>query len=220
MIIKILRLFSVTFLVFSMLVSSLGLPKLLIKSLPNSKLIPQPKEVSAHYGFLSGSGSVTTGTQLTHHTYTQFSDNNYWRVLSTASGLDATITIPGVELNSANVIYVNYDGSASSASLTYAIQIRDFTNSVWRTVNPHETNLANTTDSGAGLLYIPTASVFGMGQIPVYDGYFSNGSNTPVSTPLTNFVNGSNEVQIRFLYSGSTPNLELRVDYLDRKSVV
>ncbi len=212
--IKVIRFFSVIFLVFSMLISSTGAPALLIPQLKDSKLLPQPKEAKAHYGYLSGSSSVTTGNQLTHHSYTQFSDNNYWRVLSTSSGLDATITIPGVELNSANMLYVNYDGSASSASLTYAIQIRDFTNSVWRTINPHEANLANTTDSGAGLLYIPTASVFGMGQVPIYDGYFSNGSNTPVSTPLANFVNGSSEVQIRFLYSGSTPNLELRVDYL------
>lgn len=212
--IKVIRFFSVIFLVFSMLISSTGAPALLIPQLKDSKLLPQPKEAKAHYGYLSGSSSVTTGNQLTHHSYTQFSDNNYWRVLSTSSGLDATITIPGVELNSANMLYVNYDGSASSASLTYAIQIRDFTNSVWRTINPHEANLANTTDSGAGLLYQPTAAVFGMGQIPVYDGYFSNGSNTPVSTPLTNFVNGSSEVQIRFLYSGVTANLELRVDYL------
>ncbi len=204
-------------LVIVFMVSSMGLPQLvLFQSLqkPLPKTLERAPEAKAENAYISATASVTTGIQTNHHSYTQIADTFDWRILTTASGLDATVTFSNVALNSANVLYVNYNGSASSASLTYEIQIRDFTAGTWRTINPHATTLANVTDQAAGLLYQPTAAVAGMGQIAIYDGYFSNGSNSPVSIPLSDFVNDSNEVQIRFLSATVTPNLEMRIDYL------
>ncbi len=165
-----------------------------------------PQLARAEYAYNASSVTTTAGTQLNDFQFAGASDGNYWRSVTTASGLDLTVTFSNVSLASANKILVHYDGFVSSASLTYQIQIRDFTNSTWRNLIPHDTTLANTADSTitGQVLY----------ELSAYDGYFSNGSNTPISTPASYFVNGSNQVQIRFLYSGSTPALELDVDYL------
>jgi hypothetical protein len=173
--------------------------------------IINPPKVLAETAFHSDSLSVTTGTVLTDHTYSNLADDQRTRILATSSGLDATFTIDDVDLNSANMIYVNYDGHVSSASLTYQVQIRDFNGSTWRNLVPHDTTLANTSDSGVGLVSY---------SFPIYDGYFTNGSSTPVSTPISYFINGSNQVQIRFYSSASAAAMELRVDHISVEPVI
>ena len=180
-----------------------------------------PKETHAESGYVPTSIAVTQGKEITDMNYAAVSNGTistgagaHWRIMSTTSGIDATMTFEDVELHSANVLYINYDGSVSSSSLTYQIQIWDETDQVWRSVLPHETNLSNTTESGAGLVTQATAAVNNGYQFPIYDGYFSNGSNTPVSTPLSHFVNASKQVKVRFYSTVSTANYELRVDYL------
>ena len=180
-----------------------------------------PEEAHAESGFTPSSVTVTQGKEITDMNYAAVSNGTistgagaHWRIMSTTSGIDATMTFEDVELHGANVMYVNYDGSVSNASLAYQIQIWDETDQLWRSVLAHGTNLANTTESAAGLITQATAAVFNGSQFPIYDGYFSNGSNTPVSTPLAHFVNASKQVKIRFLSTVTTPNYELRVDYL------
>ncbi len=180
-----------------------------------------PKETHAESGFAPSSIVITQGKEITDANYAAVSNGTistgagaHWRIMSTTSGIDATMTFEDVELHGANVMYINYDGSVSSSSLTYQIQIWDETDQVWRSVLPHGTNLANTTESGAGLVTQVTAAVNNGYQFPIYDGYFSNGSNTPVSTPLAHFVNASKQVKVRFLSTITTANYELRVDYL------
>lgn len=197
------------FIFMILMVQSLQLPTL--AGISKSTLLQAP-QVKADYAYAATSASVTTGTQLNDVQYVGAADNSYWRTVSTGSGLDATVTFSNVSLASANKILVHYDGLVSSATLTYQIQIRDFTNSTWRNLVPHETTLANTADSTVvgQVLY----------ELSIYDGYISNGSNGAVSTPMSYFVNGSNEVQIRFLNSGSTAGLELAVDYLSVEPVI
>lgn len=176
----------------------------------------------AETAYTPSSVSVTTGKEITDFTYAltangstpTVSAGQHYRILNTGSGVDATFTFNGVNFNSANVLYVNYDGSVTTTSLAYQVQIRDFTDSVWRNLVPHENNLTNTTESTSGLITQVTASVNNGFQFPVYDGYFSDGSNSPISTPLAHFLNGSSQVQIRFYSTSSTANLELRIDYL------
>jgi hypothetical protein len=56
----------------------------------------------------------------------------------------------------------------------------------------------------------------------IYDGYFDDASATlsnPISTPLSNFVNGSNEVVIRY-YSTTNTTTVVHIDYLRVYAVV
>ena len=180
-----------------------------------------PKQVHAESGYTPASITIAQGKEITDMNYAAVSNGTistgagaHWRIMSTTSGIDATMTFEDVELHGANVLYINYDGSVSSSSLTYQIQLWDETDQMWRSVLAHGTNLANTTESAAGLVTQATAAVFNGSQFPIYNGYFSNGSNTPVPTPLAHFVNASKQVKIRFLSTVSTANYELRVDYL------
>lgn len=170
----------------------------------------------AAYQFIATGQTVTTA-EATAGSYlaTTTSDNNYMYATTTGSGLDLTFTFDNVRLWNANALRVLYDGTANNASLTYQIQIRDFANSTWRNIVPHEATYANATEAGAGLLMsVTTTTAPGGGDILVYDGYFSNGSNTAISTPLGNFVNSSSQVQIRFFSSAATAGLQLAIDHL------
>lgn len=173
-------------------------------------------EADAAYQFVATSQTVTTA-EATAGSYlaTTTADNNYMYATTTSSGLDITFTFDNVRLWNANALRVLYDGTSNSASLTYQIQIRDFANSTWRNIVPHEATYANATEAAAGLLMsVTTTTAPGGGDILVYDGYFSNGSNTAVSTPLGNFVNSNRQVQIRFFSSTATAGLQLSIDHL------
>ncbi len=212
------------FFVFVLLQAQLlQLPYLFLEEyLPSSPITGQVatgntvSDASADYQYSTSSVSVvTSNASVGDFINTQLSDGVYHRVLSTTSGVDVQYTINNVRLWDANRIIVKYDGSVSSATLAYQIQIRDFANSTWRNILPHEATYTNTADSGTGLtLATATTGALSGGYFDIYDGYFSNGSNTPVSTPLKNFVDSTGNVQIRFLSSATTANLELRVDYI------
>lgn len=221
--IKFKKIFS-GFYIFLLLQSqALQLPYLFLETyFPHSSIARKVAEtnqidnVSADYQYSASSATVVT-SNATVGTFenTQLSDGVYHRILSTTSGVDVQYTIGGVRLFDANRIIIKYDGSVSSATLTYQIQIRDHTNATWRNILPHEATYTNTADSGSGLvLAAATTGALSGGYFDIYNGYFSNGSNTPISTPLSNFVDTTGNVQIRFLSSATTANLELRVDYL------
>lgn len=213
-----------SFFIFSLLqAQALQLPLLILDSyFPLSSLTKKLDKqadvpiVSADYQYSTSSQSVVTANATVgDYVNTQLSDGVYHRILSTTSGVDVQYSISGVRLFDANRIIVKYDGSVSSATLTYQIQIRDHTNATWRNILPHEATYTNTADSGSGLvLATATTGALSGGYFDIYDGYFSNGSNTPISTPLGNFIDSSGTVQIRFLSTATTANLELRVDYL------
>jgi len=203
-----------------MTAQSWHLPYLILNEAPQTRELAQklrPNEVSsadARFQFQPTTTTVTTAKGTTgDHLAVGAADNLYMYATSSDSGLDISFTFNNVRLWSANAIRVFYDGFASSASLTYEIQIRDYVNSTWRNINPHEATNTNTADSTlAGSLSSVAANLPGGGVIDIYDGYFSNGSNTPVATPLSNFVNSDKQMQIRFYYAGSTENLQLAID--------
>lgn len=212
------RLLSVIYLI-SFFAYSLNLPALVLekKSPAVSKLInTQVPQASANFQFTPTEQTVTTSNGIVgNYLNTQVSDGSYFRVMNSTSGFDVTLTFNGMKLNNANRLVVKYDGSVSNAALTYQIQIRDFVNSTWRNIIPHDTTYTNTADSGSGLvLATATTGALSGGYFDIYNGYFSNGSNTPVSTPLSYFVNSSGQSQIRFVSAITTADLEMRIDYL------
>ncbi|MFZ2024702.1 MAG: hypothetical protein WAV51_00240 [Microgenomates group bacterium] len=198
----------------------LGIPRaFLIERYPNiAEKYPETslEEVSADYQYTSVSQSVDKGGEVVgNYLSTRIADNDYMRIMGTATGVEVTYTIDNVRLWNANRLIVMYDGSVSNAAMTYQVQIRDVANGTWRNIVPHEANYANTADAGAGLILAPaTTGATAGGYIEIYDGYFSNGSNTPISTPLSNFVNNTNQVQIRMYSAASSANYEMRVDYI------
>jgi len=172
--------------------------------------------VSADYQYTSVSQSVDKGGEVVgNYLSTRIADNDYMRIMGTATGAEITYTIDNVRLWNANRLIVMYDGSVSNAAMTYQVQIRDFTTSSWRNILPHEANYSNTVDAGSVRILVPaTTGATAGGYFEIYDGYFSNGSNTPISTPLSNFVNGNNQVQIRMYSAASSANYEMRIDYI------
>ena len=202
------------------LVQALGIPRAVLldrypdfaSTYPDMSL----EEVSADYQYTSINQSIDVGGEVVgSYLSTRISDNDYMRIMGTTTGVEVTYTIDNVRLWNANRLIVMYDGSVSNAAMIYQVQIRDVANSSWRNIVPHEANYSNTADAGSGLILAPaTTGATGGGYIEIYDGYFSNGSNTPVSTPLSNFVNSNNQVQIRMYSAASSASYEMRIDYI------
>ena len=198
----------------------LGIPRaLLLEKYPSlAETHPEMglEEVSADYQYTSISQSLDKGGEVVgNYLSTRMADNDYMRIMGTATGVEVTYTIDNVRLWNANRLIVMYDGAVSNAAMTYQVQIRDVANSSWRNIVPHEATYTNTADSGAGLILAPaTTGATAGGYFELYDGYFTNGSNTPIATPLSNFINSNNQVQIRMYSAASSANYEMRIDYI------
>lgn len=189
----------------------------------------KPKSAFSHYQFTPTGGQLVTGTQALIEAQkvpaaegvnagswkgTLADDNVHWMVTSTASGINMHLTVGGVQLNNANtlIFQTEIDGDATAPSVLF--QVCDWTSSTyvnnaadaqctgggWRSLNlPSSTAVAPT-----------TATAY---HYQIYDGYFSNGSNVTTSTPLTNFVNGSDQILFRYLSTTNTTTA-FAVDYL------
>ncbi|MFA6216208.1 MAG: C25 family cysteine peptidase [Candidatus Omnitrophota bacterium] len=130
-------------------------------------------------------------------------DTVYWATSSVtggSDGLDKRIYIEGVDLKAANKLIIYEGGYVSNAALTYQVQIYDVLNATWRPLNERNTTLTNTADADR--------------VWEIYDGYWQSG-NSPVSTPLSNFVDtaNNNRVMLR-IYSSYTTNSYIH--YMDR----
>ncbi|MBI3638288.1 hypothetical protein HY227_00915 [Candidatus Wolfebacteria bacterium] len=197
----------------------------------------KPNEALATYQFVPTNGAIVTGTATSTSAAQAISttvevntgswkgaladDNAHWVVLSTTSGINVNLSVGRVQLNGANslIIQTEIDEDATSPSLLF--QICDWTSSTgvdaaadaqctgggWRTLNVAKTAV------------VPT--VYTAYNYQIYDGYWGTGSTggTPISTPLTNFVNGSNEIKIRY-YSTTNTTTPLGIDYLRVYAVV
>ncbi len=197
----------------------------------NNEIKIEPKVVNpvkATYQFTPSSGQLVTGTAQTILSATAASnegvntgswkgtlgdDDYHWANASTSSGYDVQLVIGAVQLNGANTIMIQTEFDLDATAPTTVVQICDWVTSTsvdnaadarcttggWRTLNNTKTGITTVT---------PTAYHW-----QIYDGYWSNGSNTPISTPLTNFINGSNEVRIRY-YSTTNTTSVVSIDYL------
>ncbi len=200
-----------------------------------------PKVVSADYQFIPTAGNIVTGTnQIINATLAPTAetslgsykalladDTRYWGATSTASGIDMQVTLGNVALNGANKLIIQTDLDIDATVPNLLIQICDWTSATnvdnqangqctgggWRTLNSR--NAVNfpvyyTSATGATL------------QWHVYDGYFATTSaagGVPISTPLSNFVNGSNQTLIRYFATTSVTSV-VAVDFLRMFAVV
>lgn len=182
----------------------------------NLKNPSSPKPAEAAFEYTASSQTLTNaGTVAGNYLDTRDADQGYFRIMTTDSGLDVTFTIDNVKLWNANQLTVMYDGFVSSTALTYQIEIYDFFAKTWRNIIHHEATYKNIVDSGNGLtLQLAVTEALSGGLFPIYDGYFTDGSNNPISTPLSNFVNKDKQVKIRFYSSVATADLELSIDFL------
>ncbi len=193
--------------------------------------VEEPKRVTVTTQYLPTSGTLIIGTATTTvgPTYTDTwkatrgndsttnGSGNYWTIARTASGLDAQLQFDGVELQGANKLLVTMEDTNQNTASAYVHQICDWVSSTgvdnttdaqctgggWRTLQPRKTAYTtNNTD---------TTRVY-----EIYDGYFSTRTatpGTPISTPLTNFVDTTSKRVLIRASSTVSGTQELRIDY-------
>lgn len=164
----------------------------------------------------------TEGTNLGSHQAMLANDGFHWQVAGAgASGVSMVVTIGGVGLNGANKLDIGTEIDMDVTAYNMLFQICDFTSTTnvdnaadanctgggWRTINTQ-------TAANADVAYTDTANDQLRWQL--YNGVFSNGTTdagTPIDTPLTYFVNGSNEMKFRY-YSTTNSTSVVSIDYL------
>lgn len=215
--------------------SALFIFVLLLQILPQNAILPSAKAQAASFQFTPTAGQIVTGTSpnvtaigqdgtgegvnVGSWKGTLRADNFHWQVTSTTSGYDANLTLGGAALNGANTIFIQTRFDLDSTAPTTAVQICDWTssNSVdnsadaactgggWRTLNNRKQGITTISPSAYSW--------------QIYDGYWSDGSNNSVSTPLTNFVNGSNQIKVRY-YSTTNTTSTVSIDSLYVQAVI
>ncbi len=169
----------------------------------------------------SASIAATEGTNVGSWKGTLADDNFHWVVAGAgASGLDVNLTVGGVQLNGANKLIIQTEFDLDATVLATEVQICDWVSSTdvdyaadsectgggWRTLNTRNASqvpVALTNSTGVAF------------QWHIYNGYWSTGTTggTPVNTPLSNFINGSKDIKIRY-FSTTNSTSELAIDYL------
>lgn len=144
--------------------------------------------------FTARSGGSTLGqNNASNPKYLLSDDAAYWVLNPDATnGIDATATISGVQKpTGANKLIITTNQKFSLAGTTIDMYIYDFTNALFRKITPHEGKwISGTSDN--------------YGQVELYDGYFSDGSDVPVSTPLDNFISPTNELWVKIKSTSTT----------------
>ncbi len=207
---------------------------------PISQLI-KPKEALANYQFAPTGGAIVTGTAQTITSATVASaegvnvgswkgtladDAFHWTVASTATGVNFYLDLDGVQLKGANKLIIQTEIDLDATVPQLLVQICDWfsatsvdnaadaqcTTGGWRTLNTKNA-------SQAAVAYTDTAN--DAMQWHIYDSYWSTGTTggTPVSTPLTNFVSGTNKVRVRYFSTTNTVSV-VSIDYLRVYAVV
>ncbi len=202
--------------------------------------IVETKKALAHYQFTPTSGAIIVGASTTINSAAlgstegintgswkgTLADDNYHWVVAGASGLDVNLTFGGMQLNGANKLIIQSEFDLDATVLATEVQICDWVSGAgvddvadsecvgggWRTIN--------TRTAAQVPITITTAAAVAY-QWHIYNGYWSTGvtGGTAVDTPLTNFVNGSNQLKIRY-FSTTTSSSEIAIDYLRVYAIV
>ena len=193
-----------------------------------------PKAHAASFQFTPTAGQLVTGTpqnatsqsnpnaegvNVGSYKGTLADDNFHWTFASTASGYDANLTFGGAAANGANTIFVQAELDLDATIPQTLVQICDWSSSAsvdnaadaacsgggWRTLNNRKVPINTAT---------ATSYTWQIG-----DGYWSNGSNVSISTPISNFFNSSNEIKVRF-YSTTNTTSTVAIDYVKVQAVI
>jgi hypothetical protein len=202
----------------------------------------EPKNALATYQFNPTGGKLVTGAEVAITSATAGAtegvntgswkgtladDNHHWVVAGGgASGVDVQLDVGRVQLNGANKLIIQTEFDLDATALATQVQICDWVSSTdvdiaaddectgggWRTLNTR-----NASQVPVNLAHL-TGIAF---QWNVYNGYWSTGTSggTPIDTPLTNFVNGSNQIKIRY-YSTTNSTTQLAIDFLRVYAVI
>ncbi len=198
---------------------------------------PVAQSSFAHYKFNPSGAQLVTGNEQTILAQTAGTaegvnlgswrallgdDALHWGFQSTTGGYDAQVIVNGAQLNGANTLIIQTEIDEDATAPATVVQICDFVSSTnvdhaasancttggWRTLNNRQATIAPTTSTNYSW--------------SIYNGYFDNGSaslSNPISTDLSNFINGSNQVVIRY-YSATNTTSVVHVDYLRVYAVV
>jgi len=204
----------------------------IIAALSFSRLLsthPSPliQSASAHSNNLAQSANLIVGNQVSISNTnvgswrgTIASDNAFWSItrVATSPSLDVQFSFTNTQLNNANKLLITVEDANVTTGTAYIHQICDWSSATgvdntadayctgggWRTLQPLKTTYTNTADTSR--------------TYEIYDGYFwvlTPSPGTPISTPLTNFVNSSsnNTVLIR-TYSSASATTQYNIDYI------
>lgn len=215
-------------------VSVVFIALLIVQLLPQSLILPPAKATAASFQFTPVTGQIVAGTTVNVNGVAAASaegvnvgswkgtladDNYHWQIASTSSGYDANLTLGGVALNGANTLFVQTEFDLDATVPNTLVQICDWSSSSnvdhsadaacsgggWRTLNNRKQDI--TTASQTNYTW------------QIYDGYWSDGSNGSVSTPLSNFVNSNNQAKVRY-YSTTNTTSTVSLDYLKIQAVI
>lgn len=215
-------------------VVGLFIAALLLQIFPQSAILPPAKATAASFQFTPVAGQIVTGTSVNVNGVaapnaegvnvgswkgTLADDNYHWQVASTSSGYDANLTLGGVALNGANALFVQTEFDLDPTVPNTVVQICDWSSSSdvdngtdaactgggWRTLNNRKQAITSTSQTNY--------------TWQIYDGYWSDGSNDAVSTPLSNFVSSSNQAKVRY-YSTTNTTSTVSIDYLKIQAVI
>jgi len=198
--------------------------------------VEDPDHPSTNYQFTPTAGTIITGASTTITSAALAStegintgswkgtlgdDNLHWVVAGeNPGGLDMNLTLGGVQLNGANKLMIQTEFDLDATVLATEVQICDWVSNTsvdyaadgectgggWRTLNTRNAS------------QVPVALTHTAGiafQWHVHNGYWSTGTTggTAIDTPLTNFINGSNEIKIRY-YSTTNSVSQIAIDFL------
>jgi len=200
---------------------------------PPSEPLISPPVAKATYQFAPTGGAIVTGTALPILGMTAVlpegvnlgswwatlaDDNFHWGLNSTATGYNVHLDIGNVQLNNANKLFIQTEFDLDAAVNTF-VQICDWVSSIgvhhpadaqcttggWRNLNVNDIAITIAT---------PVAYSWA-----IYDGYWNSTAIARISTPLTNFVDGTNRIRIRY-FSTINSVTAVHIDYLRVFAVV
>ncbi len=162
---------------------------------------------------LGATAATTEGVNMGDYRGALADDNLHFGITSTTGGYNAYLDVGRVQLNGANKLIIQTELDLDATIPTTLVQICDWVDSTgvhaaadsectgggWRNLNLNDTVINTAT---------PTAFDW-----EIYNGYWNSGATTTLDTPLTNFVNASSSVRVRY-YSTTNATSLVHIDYL------
>jgi len=201
---------------------------------PLNESLPAPQRALATYQFTPTGGAVVTGTALPilgmtvaaaegtnlgSWRATIADDNFHFGINSTATGYNVHLDIGGVQLNNANKLFIQTEFDLDTTVPATLVQICDWVSAV----GVHNVADAQCTTGGWRNLNVNDIAITIATPVTyswaIYDGYWNYTAIARISTPLTNFVDGTNRIRIRYFSTTNTVS-SVHIDFLRVLAVI
>ncbi len=162
---------------------------------------------------LGATVAATEGVNMGDYRGALGDDNLHFGITSTTGGYNAYLDIGNVQINGANKMIIQTEFDLDATIPTTLVQICDWVSTTG--VN----NAADAQCTGGGwrnlnlndaVINTATASIY---DWEIYDGYWNTSAAAKIDTPLTNFINDTNKIRIRYYSTTNTTSL-VNIDYL------